>query len=69
MTIQKGRTQKGRTQKRYKTTGGFIPSVMEGFCLATSKYITPIALFMIHRMISSPTQTQKKQKQKQKQKR
>lgn len=35
-----------RTRKqRGKQRGGFIPTVMEGFCVAASKYIVPLALF------------------------
>ena len=31
--------------------GGFMPSIMEGFCSAASQYVAPIALFILHRMI------------------
>jgi hypothetical protein len=34
-----------RTKQRGKQSGGFIPTVMEGFCVAASKYIVPLALF------------------------
>ena len=35
-----------RTRKqRRRQSGGFIPTVMEGFCAAASKYIVPLALF------------------------
>ena len=39
------RTKKQSGKQRGKQRGGFIPTVMEGFCMAASKYITPIALF------------------------
>lgn len=43
--------------------GGFIPSVMEGFVSASSKYITPIALFAAYKMINRPTKHRKVKKQ------
>jgi hypothetical protein len=47
-----------RTKKQSgKQRGGFIPTVMEGFCMAASKYITPIALFAGYKWM---TRTQKK---------
>jgi hypothetical protein len=43
------RTKRSKRAKKTKRTkkqrGGFVPSIMEGFCMAASKYITPIALF------------------------
>ena len=39
------RTRKQRGKQRGKQSGGFIPTVMEGFCAAASKYIVPLALF------------------------
>lgn len=40
------RVKKAKKSKRTrKQRGGFIPTVMEGFCMAASKYITPLALF------------------------
>lgn len=39
------RTKKQRGKQRGKQSGGFIPTVMEGFCAAASKYIVPLALF------------------------
>lgn len=38
-----------RTRKAQK--GGFLPSIGEGFAMAASKYITPIALYGIFRFI------------------
>lgn len=39
------RTRRQRGKQRGKQSGGFIPTVMEGFCVAASKYIVPLALF------------------------
>ena len=43
------RTKSTKRTKRAKRTkkqnGGFIPTVMEGFCMAASKYIVPLSLF------------------------
>lgn len=39
------RTRKQSGKQRGKQSGGFIPTVMEGFCVAASKYIVPLALF------------------------
>jgi len=39
------RTRKQSGKQRGKQSGGFIPTVMEGFCAAASKYIVPLALF------------------------
>lgn len=70
MTRTTRATRKRATRKRTtrKTSGGFIPSVMEGFCAATSKYITPLTLLLLHRMMASPTKKQKKQKKQKQQK-
>ena len=44
-----GGSKRGKRTKRTKRTkkqnGGFIPTVMEGFCMAASKYIVPLSLF------------------------
>ena len=50
---QSKRTKKQRGNQR----GGFIPTVMEGFCMAASKYITPLALFAGYKWM---TRSQKK---------
>ena len=34
-----------RTKQRGKQRGGFVPTIMEGFCMAASKYIVPLSLF------------------------
>lgn len=51
----KRRTRTSRTRKQ-KQKGGFVPSVMEGFCAATSKYVVPLALFAIHSLVRKGTQ-------------
>jgi len=51
------RTKKQRGKQRGKQNGGFVPTIMEGFCMAASKYITPIALFAGYKWM---TRTQKK---------
>jgi len=39
-------------RKNRKYTGGFVPSVMEGFVTATSKYIAPLALFIGYKFLT-----------------
>lgn len=34
-----------RTKRTKKQSGGFVPTIMEGFCMAASKYIVPLSLF------------------------
>jgi hypothetical protein len=41
-----------RTKKYRKIKGGFVPSIMEGFVAAASKYIVPIALFAGYKLMS-----------------
>jgi len=41
---RKQRKQRKQTKRR-KQHGGFVPTIMEGFCMAASKYIVPLALF------------------------
>ena len=52
---QNKRNKKAKRTK--KQSGGFIPTVMEGFCVAASKYITPLALFAGYKWM---TRSQKK---------
>jgi hypothetical protein len=42
---RKNRKQTKRRKQRGKQSGGFVPTIMEGFCMAASKYIVPLALF------------------------
>lgn len=49
----KRRTHKTRkTRRHHKTRGGFIPSIMDGFVVAASKYIVPIALFSGYKLMT-----------------
>jgi len=45
------RKQKKSTRKQ-KQSGGFVPTVMEGFVTAAAKYITPIALFAGYKLLT-----------------
>lgn len=40
------------TKKHHKTRGGFVPSVMDSFVIAASKYIVPLALFAGYKMMT-----------------
>ena len=45
-TKRRKQNKRNKKSKRHaKQSGGFIPTVMEGFCAAASKYIVPLALF------------------------
>jgi hypothetical protein len=46
------RTRKHRTRRHHKTRGGFVPSVMDGFAAAASKYIVPLALFAGYKLMT-----------------
>lgn len=45
-----GRSRKSRKSISWK--GGFVPSIMEGFVTATSKYITPMALMAMYKLVN-----------------
>jgi hypothetical protein len=47
------RTRKARKARKARKVqkGGFLPSIGEGFAMAASKYITPIALYGMFRFI------------------
>jgi len=47
-----------RGRKTRKTTGGFVPSVMDGFVAAASRFIVPLALYSGYKLLS---RKQKKQ--------
>jgi len=49
-----------KSHKSRKQTGGFIPSIMEGFSAMASKYITPLALFALHKLMERPTYKKRK---------
>ena len=48
----KRHAKKHRTRRHHKTRGGFVPSVMDGFVVAASKYITPLALFAGYKLMT-----------------
>jgi hypothetical protein len=53
---------KDRRKRKTRKHGGFVPSVMEGFVVSASKYITPMALFAAYKMVNRPTTYRKKSK-------
>jgi hypothetical protein len=46
------RTKKRHTRRHRKTRGGFVPSIMDGFAAAASKYIVPVALFAGYKLMT-----------------
>lgn len=45
--------KKHRTHHKHRAIkGGFVPSIMDGFVAAASKYIVPIALFAGYKMMT-----------------
>jgi hypothetical protein len=48
----KRRSKKRHTRRHHKKRGGFVPSVMDGFVVAASKYITPLALFAGYKLMT-----------------
>jgi hypothetical protein len=57
-----GKHKKLRKLKRHrrtrKTNGGFVPSIMDGFVAAASRFIVPLALYSGYKLLS---RKQKKQ--------
>lgn len=49
--------------KTAKKKGGFVPSIGEPFSLAVSKFISPIAMYLGYKFVTSRSKT-KKQKPK-----
>ena len=47
-----------KLRKTRKTTGGFVPSIMDGFVAAASRFIVPLALYSGYKLLS---RKQKKQ--------
>ncbi len=47
-----GGRRKTRRILRKRTRGGFVPTVMDGFVMAASKYIVPIALFAGYKLMT-----------------
>lgn len=45
--------RKHMSRKHKSHSGGFIPSIGEGFAAAAAKYITPIALYGLYRFIGN----------------
>jgi len=41
-----------RKKHHKKQKGGFVPSIMEGFAVSASKYITPLALFVGYKFLT-----------------
>jgi len=51
---RKHMSRKHKSHKSHKShSGGFIPSIGEGFAAAAAKYITPIALYGLYRFIGN----------------
>ena len=46
------RRTKKHTRRHYKKKGGFVPSVMDGFVAAASKYVVPVALFAGYKLMT-----------------
>lgn len=49
------RPQIGGSKRNRHRKGGFVPSVMEGFVSATSKYIAPMAMYAAYKFVNRPT--------------
>ena len=45
-----GRGRRKTHHRRIK--GGFVPSVMEGFSMAASKYVAPLALMLMYKLLN-----------------
>lgn len=54
------RVIRNKSHKRQK--GGFVPSIMEGFALSASKYITPLALFVGYKFMTKKNKKSSKRK-------
>lgn len=58
------RTKRSKRIKKAKHTkkqsGGFVPTIMEGFCMAASKYIVPLALFAGYKWMTRSKRDKKK---------
>jgi hypothetical protein len=46
------RSMRRRTRKHRKSSGGFVPSIMDSFAVAASKYIVPLALFAGYKLMT-----------------
>jgi hypothetical protein len=47
-----GGKRRRHTKRHRKTKGGFVPSVMDSFAVAASKYIVPLALFAGYKLMT-----------------
>ena len=45
-------SKKHSTRRHRKIKGGFIPTIMDGFVAAASKYIVPLALFAGYKLMT-----------------
>ena len=45
-------SKKHSTRRHHKVKGGFVPSIMDGFVGAASKYIVPLALFAGYKLMT-----------------
>ena len=45
-------SKKHSTRRHHKVKGGFVPSIMDGFVVAASKYIVPLALFAGYKLMT-----------------
>lgn len=57
-----GGGKRKRTRKQRRTKGGFVPTVMEGFVAAASKYIVPLALFAGYKLLTRTTKAHRHRK-------
>jgi hypothetical protein len=60
-TIRPALTVKGGKHK-YKTRGGFVPSIMEGFVAMASKYIVPLSVFSGYKLMTKKSKGSKRSK-------
>ena len=51
----------GKRKKTRKTKGGFVPSIMDGFVAAASRFIVPLSLYSGYKLLSRKQRKQKKQ--------
>jgi hypothetical protein len=54
------RNKSNKSNKHRTRKGGFVPSVMEGFVTATSKYIAPMAMYAAYKFVNRPTKQRTK---------
>lgn len=59
---QGGKLRNRRAKGTRKAKGGFVPSVMEPFSAAASKYITPVALFSAYKFMQKKNKKSEKSK-------